>query len=475
MPQKRRHLYLIDGSGFIFRAFHALPPLTRPDGTPVGAVLGFCNMILRLLDQNEIDYLAVVFDAKRRNYRHDIYPEYKANRVEPPEDLIPQFSLIRHACSAFNLPQLEQEGFEADDLIATLARQATEQGADVTIVSSDKDLMQLIDEQVKMLDPIKNSPIDYPEVQAKFGVGPNKVADILALAGDASDNVPGVPGIGVKTAAELINTYGDLEKVLASTGSIKQEKRRETLITHAADARLSKRLVILDDQVPLTMKIEDLHKKEPDSDTLIQFLKSQGFKNLLSRLEKKGLQSHEKEKVTEELSQEAVDALKKVKPQYELILSADRLKAWCEEANLRGIVAFDTETTSLDALRAELVGFSLCLEPGRACYVPLKHKKFNEQLSLIPEENARELPEQIDLKQALALLKPMLENPAIKVIGHNIKYDTLVLSQHDITIASYEDTMVLSYDLYGSNHGHSMDELAALYLDHQTITYAPWM
>jgi DNA polymerase-1 len=471
MPHKRRHLYLIDGSGFIFRAFHALPPLTRPDGTPVGAVLGFCNMILRLLDQHEIDYLAVVFDSKRRNFRHDIYPEYKANRVEPPEDLIPQFSLIRNACAAFNLPQLEHEGFEADDLIATLVRQAKEQGADVTIVSSDKDLMQLIDEHVKMLDPIKNTPIDYPEVQAKFGVSPDKVADILALAGDASDNIPGVPGIGVKTAAELINDFGDLETVLTSAESIKQEKRRQTLIAHVEDARMSKRLVILDAHVPLKMKIEELHKKEPDSDTLIQFLKSQSFKNLLSRLEKKGLQSQEREKAAQELSKEAVEALKKVKPHYELIMSTDRLKAWCDEAELRGTVAFDTETTSLNAMQAELVGFSLCLEPGRACYVPLKHKKLKEQPSLLSEDNAPELPEQIDLQKALVLLKKLLENPAIKVVGHNIKYDDLVLFQHDITIASYEDTMVLSYDLFGTNHGHSLDELAALYLDHQTITY----
>lgn len=471
MSSTRRHLYLIDGSGFIFRAFHALPSLTREDGTPVGAVLGFCNMILRLLDNNDIDYLAVVFDSKRRNFRHDIYPEYKANRAEPPEDLIPQFSLIRDACSAFNLPQLEQEGYEADDLIATLARQAKEQNADVTIVSSDKDLMQLIDDTVKMLDPLKNIPIDYPEVKDKFGVSPDKVADILALAGDASDNVPGVPGIGVKTAAELINTFGDLETVLASAHTIKQEKRRETLISHGEEARLSKRLVILDDHVPLTMKIDDLQKKEPDANTLISFLKSQSFKNLLTRLEKKGLHSQEREEAADEVTQQAVEDLKKAKPQYELILSLDRLKAWCDEAELRGIVAFDTETTSLDALQAELVGFSLCLEPGRACYVPLKHKKWSEQLSLIPEENDSELPEQINAKQALALLKPLLENPAIKVIGHNIKYDALVLSQHDITIASYDDTMVLSYDLYGSNHGHGMDELAALYLEHQTIPY----
>jgi DNA polymerase-1 len=428
-------------------------------------------MILRLLDQNEIDYLAVVFDSKRQNFRHDIYPEYKANRDEPPPELIPQFSLIRDACSAFNLPQLEQEGFEADDLIATLARQAKAQNADVTIVSSDKDLMQLIDEEVKMLDPIKNSPIDYPQVQEKFGVTPNKVADILALAGDSSDNVPGVPGIGVKTAAELINTFGDLETVLASAGQIKQEKRRETLIAHADDARLSKRLVILDDHVPLRMQIDDLRKTDPEPDTLIEFLKSQGFKNLLTRLEKKGLQSQEKERPAADMSPDDINALKTAKTEYELILSADRLQAWCDEAELRGVVAFDTETTSLDALRADLVGFSLCVEPGRACYVPLAHKKLMDQPSLLQEEDTTALPEQIKLKTALAILKKLLENPAVKVVGHNIKYDALVLSQHDIHIASYDDTMVMSYDLYGANHGHGMDELAATYLDHQTIKY----
>jgi DNA polymerase I len=454
----KSHVYLIDGSGFIFRAYHALPPLTRSDGTPVGAVLGFCNIILKLLETNQIDYMAVVFDTARRNFRHDFYPEYKANRAEPPEDLVPQFSLIREACKAFHLPSIELDGYEADDIIATYARQATAHNSDVTIVSSDKDLMQLINDDVKMLDPLKGTLISYEEVEKKFGVHPNQVIDVQALAGDAIDNIPGVPGIGVKTAAQLIQEFGSLENLLDQAGTIKQPKRRAALVDNTEAARLSKRLVRLDDQVPLTLSLDALKLHNPAEAELLSFLQQQGFKTLVNRLLKKGMLSQDVLPATAPEHQEVQleITLRDVPKQYTLVQDLATLENWCRRARREGLVAFDTETTSLNLEEAILVGFSLALNPGEACYVPLAH--------------LTEAP-QVDFEAALAVLKGVLEDPSVCVVGQNIKYDMRVLLKYGIEIAAYEDTMVMSYDVDGVMHGHGLDELAELYFQHPMLKY----
>ncbi|MGB8274704.1 MAG: DNA polymerase I, partial [Alphaproteobacteria bacterium] len=469
-----RHLFLIDGSGFLFRAFHALPPLTRSDGTPVGAVYGFIQMILKLIEDTDADAIAVVFDAARETFRNEIYPAYKANRPEPPDDLIPQFALVREATKAFNLPALELRGFEADDLIATYARMGKEAGADVTIVSADKDLMQLVGGKVRMLDPIKARSIGPDEVREKFGVPPEKVVDVQALAGDSTDNVPGVPGIGVKTAAELINQYGDLDTVLARADEIKQPKRREALKENADKARLSRELVRLKDDVPVPVPLDALTKRKIEPEVLLHFLREQEFKKLIARIEAR----FAAEGVTGLAAPAGRPEAAAGKAVYELVQTADALESWVEGARAVGIVAVDTETTSLDATRAELVGVSLAFEPGHACYIPLAHREPEAQanLGLGDDPGAKKDPaarlKQIPRDRALAILKPLLRDETVLKVGHNIKYDMLMLSRYGVTVDPIDDTMLLSYVLEGAKHGHGMDELSQLYLGHKTITFA---
>jgi DNA polymerase-1 len=450
------HLVLIDGSGFIFRAFHGLPPLTRPDGTPVNAVLGFTNMLWKLLRDSKAEYFAVIFDTSRKTFRSDIYPEYKAHRPPPPDELIPQFDLVRDATRAFNVPSLEMRGYEADDLIATYTRLAREAGMRVTIVSSDKDLMQLVEgDRVVMLDDFKNREIGPDGVLEKFGVGPDRVIDVQALAGDSSDNVPGVPGIGVKTAAQLINEYGDLDALLERAGEIKQPKRRQNLLDHAEMARISRRLVTLRRDVPDVEPLESLSRREVEPGALMAFLKEQGFEKTIQRI---GGQLNFDNDATAPVPKAPA------KSDYSLVQTSEALEAWIARAAEAGTVAFDTETTSLDAGRAELVGFSLSVRPFEACYVPLAHRAPD---LLAGADNVQQIP----LAEALALLKPMLENPAILKIGQNIKYDMRVMARHGINIAPIDDSMLLSYVLDGGLHGHGMDELSKLHLDHAPIPF----
>ncbi len=467
MSDSPRHVFLVDGSGFIFRAYHALPPMTRGDGTPINAVYGFTNMLNKLLSETDADHVAVIFDAGRKSFRNDIYPDYKAHRPEAPEDLVPQFPLIREATRAFCVACVEQPGFEADDLIATYARQATEAGARVTIVSSDKDLMQLVGDGVDMLDPIKNKTIDADAVREKFGVGPDKVIDVQALCGDPTDNVPGVPGIGVKTAAQLVEEYGDLETLLARAGEIKQPKRRQTLLDNAEAARVSKVLVTLDRAVPVPEPLSAFRVQPPDRQKLVDFLQVNGFKTILAR-------------VQQTLNLPAAETVDHAPPpvpatvQYELVTTLAALERWVTAAEKAGIVAVDTETTSLNPLRCELVGVSLSVEPGRACYVPLKYTPPEAQGSLALTDGGAtaEAPALIPRDDALRLLRPMLEDPAILKVGHNAKYDLQVLKACGIEMAPVDDTMLLSYVLEGGAHGHGMDELCKLHLDHDTIKYA---
>jgi DNA polymerase-1 len=481
------HVFLIDGSGYIFRAYHALPPLTRPsDGLPVGAIHGFCQMLWKLLkdvtDDLEPTHLAVLFDTKT-NYRTEIYPEYKAHRPPPPEDLIPQFSIIRDATRAFGVPSIEIEGYEADDLIATYTRQAVEAGGDVTIVSSDKDLMQLVRPGVMLYDGMKNRHIGEPEVLEKFGVGPAKVIDVQALAGDATDNVPGVPGIGVKTAAELINTYGDLDTLLARAGEIKQQKRREKLIEHAEMARISRELVKLKDDVPVMEPLADFALKDPDPQVLLKFLAQMEFTKLTARIAEgfKMKPPARQAPSPEAVAQPAADmqatprALAAFRAQelrglavdrdrYETVTTLGQLQTWLDAARRQGFIAVDTETTSLDAMQAELVGVSLSTGLNAACYIPLGHKR--EGLGL-DGDDIRQLP----LRPALDLLQPMLEDPAVLKIGQNLKYDMLVLKQYGIDISPIDDTMLMSYVLDCGLGGHGMDHLASFHLGHACIAY----
>ena len=468
MPQK---LYLIDGSGFIFRAYHSMPPLTRADGTPVGAVYGFVNMILKLTEKATSDYVAVIFDAGRHTFRNRIYPEYKAHRPLPPEDLILQFPLVRDATIAMNLPAIELDDYEADDIIATYTRHAQAQGMEVVIVSSDKDLMQLVGEGVSLYDAMKNKTINEAEVKEKFGVMPNRVRDVLALMGDASDNVPGVPSIGPKTAADLINEYGDFAHLLDNLANIKQQKRREVLENNLDKAKISYELVGLHYDVPLPVALEDLKLHTPDPQKLADFLRGMGFKSLVGRLEEK----HHNIKPTE-ITYTPVITLKNDAPkQYELVRDAAHLQQWLDKISAKGYVAFDTETDSLNAMRAQLVGFSLCCEANHACYVPLGHiaKGSNVKQSSLFEEASPvlKIEHQIDRDVALNMLKAMLEDNTILKIGHNIKYDMLVLAKYHITISPVEDTMLLSYLLSAGLHNQNMDELAEKYLGVKTITY----
>jgi len=454
-----KHVFLVDGSGFIFRAYHALPALTRPDGTPVGAVYGFTQMLMKLIEDTDADHIAIIFDAARINFRNDIYPDYKANRTETPEDLIPQFPLIREATQAFDLPVIELKGFEADDLIATYARAAAREGAKVTIVSSDKDLMQLVDEKITMFDAMGNRTIGPKEVEEKFGVAPDRVVDVQALAGDSTDNVPGVPGIGVKTAAELIREYGDLENLLAHAGEIKQPKRRERLQENADLARISRRLVELRDDVPVPAAIDSFRVKVLNPEKLRAFLLAQGFRTLAARVEGEG-PAHD----------DAAPTPPSGPHTYELVQTAPHLQAWVDAAVAAGVVAFDTETTSLNAMQAELVGFSLSIASDKACYVPLAHRR-PEAETLALEGEAEGPLSQIDFQAALKVLKPLLENPGVLKVGQNLKYDMVVMARHAIAIAPFDDTMLLSYVLEGGRHGHGMDELARLHLGVETIKY----
>jgi DNA polymerase I len=492
--RKGDHLYLIDGSGYLFRAYHALPPLTRKsDGLPTGAVSGYCNMLWKLLEDMNGDkpsHLAVIFDAGKHTFRNDIYPDYKANRPPPPEDLIPQFPLVRDATRAFGVACVELAGYEADDLIATYARLGCEAGARVTIVSSDKDLMQLVvDGAVQLFDSMKNKHIGSAEVIEKFGVPPSKVVDVQSLAGDSTDNVPGVPGIGIKTAAELINTYGELETLLARAGEIKQPKRRESLQTNAEKARISQRLVRLDDHAPITEPPDGFVVREPVPADLIAFLTAMEFSTLKKRavarygiaepdtvVAEVGLTAESNKEI--EASVEANGEVGVVanraailKPvdhsQYETVTDPERLDAWIAKARAQGFVCVDTETTSLDAMQARLCGVSLAVAPNEACYVPCGHVS-SGGLDLMGSPDLVQMRESVLLGQ----LKTLLEDPAVLKIGQNLKYDYVIFLQRGIRVAPFDDTMLMSYVLDAGRQGHGMDELSELHLSHKPISFS---
>ncbi len=512
------HLILVDGSTFIFRAYHALPPLTRkPDGLPVGAVSGFCNMLWKLLQEgltpeegDEPTHFAVIFDHSAKTFRSDIYPEYKAHRPPPPEDLVPQFGLIREATRAFSVHCIEQEGFEADDLIATYARQAADMGARVTVVSGDKDLMQLVGPQIGMVDTMKNKVIGEPEVFDKFGVGPDKVIEVQSLAGDSVDNVPGVPGIGLKTAALLINEFGDLETLLDQAETIKQKKRRENLIEFAEQARISKQLVTLRQDVPVELPAGNLSLQDIDGPKAVGFLKAMGFNTLTKRVaeatgaevanieatdfqvpgwdvpDRKGRMMERAAPASAPAPGAAEGDGSMMVPQtvavaraeaagtaeidtsaYETVTTAERLREWVAEAYETGYVAFDTETTSLDAMQADLVGLSLCSVAGKACYVPLGHVDGEGDLL----GGGGLVEGQIPLGEALDILKPMLEDRAVLKIAQNLKYDWLIMTRYGVDIAPYDDTMLLSYTVDAGKGGNGMDELSERWLGHKPIPF----
>lgn len=520
--KKGDHLFLVDGSGYIFRAYHALPPLSRKsDGLPTSAVLGFCNMVWKLTqDARNTDvgivptHFAVIFDYSSKTFRNDLYPEYKANRSAPPEDLIPQFGLIRQATRAFNLPCLETEGYEADDLIATYCRLACEAGADTTIISSDKDLMQLVGPTVAMYDPMKDRQIGVPEVIEKWGVPPQKMIDLQALTGDSVDNVPGVPGIGPKTAAQLLEQFGDLDTLLARAGEIKQDKRRESIIANADKARISRDLVRLKNDVPVTEGLDEFVLHAPDGPRLIGFLKTMEFSTLTRRVaeatgtdagdvpatpvtieradtahgpdmgfgvpaaaesappsDEAALEAPAAAKqgdtpsLLSALRLEAATARKIDTGAYTCIRDAATLKAWIAEAMERGIVAFDVKTSSPDPMRAELIGVAMAVAPGHAAYVPLAHKNGNGDLL-----GGGAVENQVPIRDALALLKPLLEDKSVLKIVHDMKYRLVVMSRHGIEIGPYDDTMLISYVLEAGTHGgHGLEALADKWLGHATI------
>lgn len=461
------HLYLVDASAYIFRAYHALPPLTRQsDGLPIGAVSGFCNMLFKLLEDlkgpERPTHFACIFDASAYTFRNELYDQYKAHRPEPPEELRPQFPLVRRAAEAFAAHAIELEGFEADDLIATYARQAEARGARVTIVSSDKDLMQLVSDTVVMLDTMKNRTLGREEVFEKFGVGPEKVVDVQSLAGDSTDNVPGAPGIGVKTAAQLLDEFGDLETLLARAEEIKQPKRRQSLIDNADLIRISKQLVTLKDDVPLPTMLEDLAVQDPDPETLIGFLEEMEFRTITRRVR----EMMEKEGAIE-TAQPAEDPIDR--SNYVCIRDFEVLEEWIARATKQGHVAVDTETDSLDSIVANLVGVSLALSPNEACYIPLAH--VDPDNSGDGDMFGADPPRQVRMKDALRALKPMLEDPSVLKIGQNIKYDLSIFATHDIHVAPVDDTMLLSYVLNAGKHNHGMDTLSLRYLEHSTIPF----
>ncbi|KAE9632304.1 DNA polymerase I [Parasedimentitalea maritima] len=471
------HLHLIDGSAFIFRAYHALPPLTRKsDGLPIGAVAGFCNMLQRYVEGNTgpdaPTHVAVIFDHSGKTFRNDLYDLYKANRPPAPEDLRPQFPLTRDATRAFNIACKEVEGFEADDIMATLACQARDAGGRCTIISSDKDLMQLVGGGVEMLDAMKNKRIDRDGVIEKFGVGPERVVDVQALAGDSVDNVPGAPGIGIKTAALLINEFGDLESLLDRAEEIKQPKRRQTLIDKREQIEMSKTLVQLDCNMELDFTIEDLEVLDPDPEVLLAFLAEMEFRTLTKRMAD---QLGQEAPVIPEASPQAAEvaapeAVPFDRDAYTCVTSAEELQPWIDQIRQRGWVAVDTETTGLDSMVVDLVGISLCVEPGQACYIPLTHREAAADDLFGSDELAKD---QMPIVQALAMLKPVLEDPAIMKIGQNMKYDAKIFARQDIAVAPIDDTMLMSYALNGGKHNHGMDTLSERYLDHTPIPIKP--
>jgi DNA polymerase-1 len=490
------HLYLVDGSGYLFRAYHALPPLTRKsDGLPVGAVSGYCNMLWKLLEEmrggDAPTHLAVIFDAGEKTFRNDIYKEYKANRPPPPEDLVPQFPLVRDATRAFGVSCVELAGYEADDLIATYARLAREAGARCTIISSDKDLMQLVEDgKVELLDTMKNRRLASAEVLEKFGVHPSKVVDVQALAGDSVDNVPGVRGIGIKTAAELINIYGDLETLLARAGEIKQNKRRETLIENAESARISLRLVTLDAKVPLKEQPHEFAVHEPDCKDLLSYLKAMEFSSITKRVAAH-YQVDDLDAIAaaptvanvlppkpelpdiEGATPAETEALKAPidRDAYVTVTSSKELDRWIARAYDTGIVCVDTETTSLDPMTANLCGVSLAVAPGEACYIPCGHRK-GDGLSL--DLGGTDSGDIVQMSEAdvLARLKSLLEDDSVLKVGQNLKYDALIFLQRGIRLHPIDDSMLISYVLEGGLHGHGMDELSELHLSHTPIAFS---
>ena len=469
---KGHHLSLIDGSAFIFRAYHALPPLTRKsDGLPVGAVSGFVNMIWKMVEDNKgpdaPTHVAVVFDKGSHTFRNDLYDQYKANREAMPEDLRPQIPLTREATKAFNIACLETEGFEADDIIATLARQAREAGGRVTIVSSDKDLMQVVGDGVEMYDAMKSTRIGVEGVEEKFGVKPDRVIDIQALAGDSVDNIPGAPGIGVKTAALLINEFGDLDTLLERADEIKQPKRRQTLIDNADQIRLSRKLVTLDQNMDLPYTLDSLEMKEPVAEDLLAFLTEMEFRTITRRVaEALGAEVPVIQDTTPEAEEEKADAQTFDTSQYVRISDKKTLEDWIAKAHARGWVAVDTETTSLNEMVAELVGISLAIEPGEAAYIPLIHKSSTADDLFGSGELA---DGQMALDDALALLKPLLEDESVIKIGQNMKYDAKILARYDVKVAPIDDTMLMSYAMHAGIHNHGMDLLSERYLGHHPI------
>ena len=494
--KKGDHLYLIDGSGYLFRAYHALPPLTRKsDGLPTGAVSGYCNMLWKLLEDMKSDaptHLAVIFDASEKTFRNELYKEYKAHRPPAPEDLIPQFPLVREATRAFGVSCVEMKGFEADDLIATYARLARESGARCTIISSDKDLMQLVvDGKVELLDTMKNKRIASAEVMEKFGVGPDKVIHVQALAGDSSDNIPGVRGIGIKTAAELINEYGDVENLLKNAQQIKQNKRRETLIENAENARISLRLVTLEDKVPLKEKPDEFAVHEPNPQDLIAFLKAMEFGSITKRVA-----AHFKIDDADTISPAAsvahaprLDLSAPVKSgeapvedarlrapinrdAYVTVTTAKDLENWVARAFALGMVCVDTETTSLDPQQAGLCGVSLALAPGEACYIPCGHRRGDGLTLDLAQDAATGDIVQMREADVLSRLKPLLEDSAVLKVGQNLKYDAAIFLERGIRLDPIDDTMLISYVLEGGLHGHGMDELSELHLSHTPITFS---
>ncbi len=460
--KNKDHYYLIDGSGYIFRAYYALPPLSRKsDGLPTGAVSGFCSMLFKLLEDARSDetkfkptHFAVIFDSARKNFRNEIYKDYKANRTEAPEDLAPQFSYIRKSVEAFNLPSIELTNYEADDLIATYAKKIISVGATATIISSDKDLMQLVNDKIRIYDPMKSKIIGTKEVKEKFGVKPDQVIDVQSLAGDSSDNIPGVPGIGIKTAAELINKYNSLDNLLKNLEEIKQKKRKETLINNKDNAILSRKLVTLKNDVPVEKKIESFELKEINKERLYNFLKEMEFNRLLSQAisfygEPK-LTNVTDKKNKENLTKEKID-----KSQYQCVETLNELEKVIKNCENEKIISIDTETTSIHPIEADLVGISLSLEKNKSYYIPLNHTK------------GKNLP----INESLKKLKTLLEDNSIKKVGQNIKYDFIVLKKYGITIDPYEDTMLVSYTLDAGLNRHNLDLLSEIHLGHKTISY----
>jgi DNA polymerase-1 len=458
--KKTDHFYLIDGSGYIFRAYYALPPLSRKsDGLPTGAVSGFCSMLFRLLEDSRSDdsihrptHFAVIFDSARKNFRNDIYSEYKANRSEAPEDLVPQFEYIRKSVEAFNLPSIELSNYEADDLIATYTKQIIKVGAKVTVISSDKDLMQLVSDKVRLYDPMKSKVLGEKEVVEKFGVKPNQVIDVQSLAGDSSDNIPGVPGIGIKTASELINKYKTLDVLLKKADEIPQNKRRETLLANKNKALLSRQLVTLKDDVPVKDKLSSFFLKEVQKEKLYDFLREMEFSKLLSR----AISFYgETGKKKSELNTTKTQSSKINTKYYESIVNEENLDKWLKTLNEQSVIAVDTETSSLNPLEADLIGVSFSYAPNKACYIPLAHK------------NIKSLKKKLVLEK----IKPILEDPSIKKVGQNIKFDFTVLKQNRIEVNPIEDTMLISYTLDAGNNRHNLDTLSEIHLEHKTISY----